>query len=198
MNETENKKLENIPVENRPSVPVGLETADNKDIVDFLFSNGNKLLTATGGEQELPKDTQGLIAYFSGGEIIISRTHRYDGRVLAFLDLLKKRARPMRIPFYSDLGLVSSIYKAYENRLGGITRSRQDYDNQMQKDFQELFRYIEALEPGEILPRDMQRLNSIVTQYYQLQPAGYREKAGSFRKTLISHERRSQNSLTSV
>ena len=70
--------------------------------------------------------------------------------------------------------------------------------NQMQKDFQELFRYIEALEPGEILPRDMQRLNSIVTQYYQLQPAGYREKAGSFRKTLISHERRSQNSLTSV
>ena len=31
-------KLENIPVENRPSVPVGLETADNKDIVDFLFS----------------------------------------------------------------------------------------------------------------------------------------------------------------
>lgn len=70
--------------------------------------------------------------------------------------------------------------------------------NQRQKDFRELFRYIEVLEPEEILPKDMQRLNSIVTQYYQLQPAGYRERAGSFRKTLISHERRSQNSLTSV
>ena len=112
MNESENKNLKDIQDGNRLSVPVGLETADNKDIVDFLFSNGNKLLTATGGEQELPKDTQGLIAYFSGGEIIISRTHRYDGRVLAFLDLLKKRARPMRVPFYSDLGQVSSIYKA--------------------------------------------------------------------------------------
>ena len=135
MNEAENNILNNVPVASKPSVPVGLETADNKDIVDYLFSNGNRLLTATGAEQELPKDTQSLIAYFSGGEIIISLTHRYDGRVLAFLDLLKKRARPMRVPFYSDLGLVSSIYKAYENRLGGISRSRQDYDNQMQKDF---------------------------------------------------------------
>ena len=112
MNEAENNILNNIPVAQKPSVPAGLETADNKDIVDFLFSNGNRLLTATGGAEELPKDTQGLVAYFSGGEIIISRTHRYDGRVLAFLDLLKARARPMRIPFYSDLGLVASIYKA--------------------------------------------------------------------------------------
>ena len=150
MNESENKNLKDIQDGNRLSVPVGLETADNKDIVDFLFSNGNKLLTATGGEQELPKDTQGLIAYFSGGEIIISRTHRYDGRVLAFLDLLKKRARPMRVPFYSDLGLVSSIYKAYENRLGGITRSRQDYDNQMQKDFVDIIAKAAAQKVSDI------------------------------------------------
>ena len=73
---------------NKPSVPAGLENAESKDIIDFLFANGNRLLTATGAELELPRDTQGLIAYFSGGEIIISRTHRYDGRVLAFLDLL--------------------------------------------------------------------------------------------------------------
>ena len=130
MKELDNKTLNNIPQDMKLSVPSGLETADNKDIVDYLFSNGNRLLTATGAEQELPKDTQSLIAYFSGGEIIISRTHRYDGRVLAFLDLLKKRARPMRVPFYSDLGLVSSIYKTYEGRLGGISKSRQDYDNQ--------------------------------------------------------------------
>ncbi len=135
MNEAENDVLNNLPREMKPSIPAGLENAENKDIIDYLFSNGNRLLTATGAEQELPKETQNLIAYFSGGEIIISRTHRYDGRVLAFLDLLKKRARPMRIPFYSDLGLVSGIYKAYEGRLGGISKSRQDYDNQMQKDF---------------------------------------------------------------
>ena len=150
MNEAENNALNNIPDIERPSVPAGLENADNKDIVDFLFSNGNRLLTATGAEQELPKETQGLIAYFSGGEIIISRTHRYDGRVLAFLDLLKKRARPMRVPFYSDLGLVSSIYKAYENRLGGVTRSRQDYDNQMQKDFVDIIAKAAAQKVSDI------------------------------------------------
>lgn len=135
MNNAENDILNNVPVAQKPSVPVGLENAEIKDIVDYLFSNGNRLLTATGAEMELARDTQSLIAYFSGGEIIISRTHRYDGRVLSFLDLLKKRGRAMRTPFYSDLGLVSAIYKSYEMRLGGSLRGARDYDNQMQKDF---------------------------------------------------------------
>ena len=117
------------------SVPIGLENSDPKDIIDYLFENGNRLLTATGAEFELPRDTQGIVAYFSGGEIIVSRTHQYDGRVLAFIDLLKKRGRVVREPFYSDLGLISGIYKMYEATLGGVHRSRQDYDNQMQKDF---------------------------------------------------------------
>ena len=135
MNNTENDVLNNIPVESKPSVPAGLENSETKDIVDYLFSNGNRLMTATGAQLELPRDTQGLIAYFSGGEIIISRTHRYDGRVLAFLDLLKARGRAMRVPFYSDLGLVSASYKSYDARLGGTARVSRDYDNQMQKDF---------------------------------------------------------------
>lgn len=135
MNNTENNVLNNILVESKPSVPAGLENSETKDIVDYLFSNGNRLMTATGAPLELPRDTQGLIAYFSGGEIIISRTHRYDGRVLAFLDLLKARGRAMRVPFYSDLGLVSAIYKSYDARLGGTARVSRDYDNQMQKDF---------------------------------------------------------------
>ena len=75
---------------NKPSVPAGLENAESKDIIDFLFANGNRLLTATGAELELPRDTQGLVAYFSGGEIIISRTHRFDGRVLAFIEFAEK------------------------------------------------------------------------------------------------------------
>ena len=121
--------------EEKPSVPVGLENAESKDIIDFLFANNNRLLTATGAVFELPHDTQSLIAYFSGGELIISRTHQYDGRVLAFVDLLKKRNRVVCEPFYSELSLVSGIYKTYEANLGSGIRSRQDYDNQMQKDF---------------------------------------------------------------
>ncbi len=121
--------------DNKPSIPVGMEHAEIKEILDYLYSNGNRLLTATGAQMQLSRDVQSLIAYFTGGEIIISRTHKYDGRVLAFLDLLRERNMPMRVPFYSDLGLVSAIYKTYEERLGGNNRSRADYDNQMQKDF---------------------------------------------------------------
>ena len=125
---------EDISFDKRPTVPAGMERADTDDIVEYLFSENNKLLTANGAEFELPKETQGLLAYFSGGGLVVSRTHRYDGRVLAFLDLLYKKNRPMLSPFYSDLGLLSAIYKYYENKLGG-SHSRVDYNNQMQKDF---------------------------------------------------------------
>ena len=131
----ENQIFDNIEFSNKPSVPTGLEAGGSKDIIDYLFSNGNRLLTATGALLELSRDTQNLIAYFSGGEIIISRTHQFDGRVLAFLDLLKRRGRTVCQPYYSDLALISNIYKTYENYLGGVSRGRSDFDNQMQKDF---------------------------------------------------------------
>ena len=117
------------------SVPVGMENANSKEILDYLFANNNKLLTSYADELALPKDTQNLVAYFSGGEIVISRTHKYDGRVLAFIDLLQQKNRVIKEPFYSDLGLISSIYKTNDERLGSGVRSRVDYDNQMQKDF---------------------------------------------------------------
>ena len=120
---------------NRPSLPAGLEAAGSKDILDYLFSNSNRLLTATTGEYALPKDTQALLAYFSGGEIVISRTHKYDGRVLAFLDLLRKNDMTVKQPYYSDLALLSNIYKTNDTKFGTVESVHIDYDNQMQKDF---------------------------------------------------------------
>ena len=125
----------NDKVNTNLSVPTGLENANSKEVLDYLFANNNRLLTASANELSLPKDTQNLIAYFSGGELIISRTHKYDGRVLAFLDLLHKDNRVVKEPFYSDLGLISSIYKTNDERAGSGLHSRLDYDNQMQKDF---------------------------------------------------------------
>ena len=135
---------------NQLSVPTGLENANSKEILDYLFANDNRLLTAYTGEFALPKDTQALIAYFSGGEIIISRTHRYDGRVLAFLDLLHQKNRVIKEPFYSDLGLISNIYKTNDERLGGTTHSRIDYDNQMQKDFVDIIARAAAQKVSDI------------------------------------------------
>ncbi|MBR5153689.1 MAG: Flp pilus assembly complex ATPase component TadA [Alphaproteobacteria bacterium] len=146
----ENNILDTDLMNQQPSVPVGLENAESKDILDYLFSNGNRLLTVTGAMFELPRDTQGIIAYFSGGEVIISRTHRFDGRVLAFLELLKKRGKKIKEPFYSDLGLVANIYKSYELRLGSAGRTKVDFDNQMQKDFVDIIAKAAAQKVSDI------------------------------------------------
>lgn len=139
-----------VEMSNRPSVPAGLENAGSKDILEYLFSNDNKLLTATSGEYALSKDTQGLVAYFSGGEIIISRTHRYDGRVLAFLDLLRRNNIVIKQPFYSDLALLSNIYKTNDQRIGAADASRFDYENQMQKDFVDIIARAAAQKVSDI------------------------------------------------
>jgi type II secretory ATPase GspE/PulE/Tfp pilus assembly ATPase PilB-like protein len=133
------------------SVPAGLENANSKEIIDYLFTKDNHLLTAYAGEFALPKDTQNLIAYFSGGEIVISRTHKYDGRVLAFIDLLHQKNRIIKQPLYSDLGLISNIYKTHDERLdSGNVRSRIDYDNQMQKDFVDIIARAAAQKVSDI------------------------------------------------
>lgn len=135
----------------KPSVLVSLQNAENKDIIDFLFSNGNHLLTAAGGAMELSRDMQSFVAYFSGGEIIVSRTHRYDGRVLSFIDLLKRKSHIVREPFYSDLGLISGIYKAYEERANGGSRGGvREFDNQMQKDFVDIIARAAAQKVSDI------------------------------------------------
>lgn len=132
------------------SVPAGLENANSKDILDYLFAKNNRLLTAYTEELALPKDTQNLVAYFSGGEIVISRTHKYDGRILAFIDLLKQKNRVVKEPFYSDLSLISNIYKTNNERLGSGIHSRMDYDNQMQKDFVDIIARAAAQKVSDI------------------------------------------------
>ncbi|MCL2538267.1 MAG: Flp pilus assembly complex ATPase component TadA [Alphaproteobacteria bacterium] len=149
--EPDKEVLQNIPDDVLRSVPVDMDNASAKDVMDYLFSNGNRLLTASAAELEVAKETQNLLAYFSGGEIVISRTHRYDGRVLAFLELLAKEHRKILAPFYSDLGLLSNIYKAHDAKFsGGATRSRLDYDNQMQKDFVDIVARAAAMKVSDI------------------------------------------------
>ncbi|MDR0967320.1 MAG: Flp pilus assembly complex ATPase component TadA [Rickettsiales bacterium] len=133
------------------SVPDDVASHVQKDIIEYLFSDNNVLLTADGGGLDATKDTQNLLAYFSGGEIIISRTHRYDGRVISFLELLKRERRVAKEPYYSDLGLISGIYKynTAKNE-GGSTRAPLDYDNQMQKDLVDIVARAASMKVSDI------------------------------------------------
>ena len=134
--------------DNFRSIPMGLENSEQKSIVDFLFANNNKLLTAIGGSLELPRDTQNLIAFFSDGSLVISRTHRYDGRVLAFIELLSRQGIQSKEPFYSDLALVDAIYSRNAQRHGKT--GTMDYDNQMQKDFVDIISRAAAMKVSDV------------------------------------------------
>lgn len=133
------------------SVPENISVLTQKEIVEHLFSDGNVLLTATGGELGTPRDTQNFLAYFSGGELIISRTHRYDGRVISFLELLKKEKRAIKEPYYSDLGLISVIYRYNETKnSGSAAHAPLYYDNQMQKDFVDIIARAASMKVSDI------------------------------------------------
>ncbi|MDR2770028.1 MAG: Flp pilus assembly complex ATPase component TadA, partial [Rickettsiales bacterium] len=113
-----------------------------------LFANENRLLTAIGGAMELPRETQNLLAFFSDGSMIVSRTHRYDGRVLAFKELLLREGMKFKTPFYSDLALVAAIYNRHAERQG--RKGIMDYDNQMQKDFVDIISRAASLKVSDV------------------------------------------------
>ncbi|MCL2629165.1 MAG: Flp pilus assembly complex ATPase component TadA [Alphaproteobacteria bacterium] len=145
------QNIGNFSKDSQNSVPGNVGNMDSKKIVDFLFAENNQLLTGFKGRLELPKDTQNLVAYFLGGELVISRTHKFDGRVLAFVSLIQRENLPLKEPFYSDLGLLSAIYKYGDEKLGTeVAKSRLDYDNQMQKDFVDIVARASAIKVSDI------------------------------------------------
>ncbi|MBP5794870.1 MAG: hypothetical protein J6W41_02540, partial [Alphaproteobacteria bacterium] len=58
----DNKNFDEANFSQTPSVPVAMENAEIKEIVDYLYSNGNRLLTATGARLQLSRDVQSLVA----------------------------------------------------------------------------------------------------------------------------------------
>jgi len=135
-------------IDHLDSVPSGLENADAKAVADYLFANGNRLMTALGGRLELPRETQNLLAFFSDGSIVISRTHRYDGRVLSFFELLRREGIGHRKPFYSDLALVAALYGRNSEQRGRA--AVQDYDNRMQKDFVDIISRAASMKVSDV------------------------------------------------
>ncbi|MDR0804056.1 MAG: Flp pilus assembly complex ATPase component TadA [Rickettsiales bacterium] len=132
------------------SVPRSLASAAPKDILEYLFGSGNKLLTAANGRFEISDDVRNMLAYFSGGELVISRTHAYDGRVLAFVELLRRENVRVKRPLYADLGFLSGIYKFHKTGAAGETTAGRDFDNQTQKDLVDIIARAAAQKVSDI------------------------------------------------
>lgn len=100
-----------------------------------FFANGNKLMTLQGSSLVINDDTRRLLALFSNGDFLVAETHKFDGRVLSFEVLARKKKLNIAKPTYVSQNELNAIY-SYGERNQVDTEKDTDLDQlQMQKDF---------------------------------------------------------------
>ncbi len=115
------------------SIPEDIKLLGNDDIIQYLFDN-NKLLTTDNAELAQSDDLKNILAYFQDGSIVISQTHRFDGRVLSFQALVDRKRLKVKEPYYGDLGLIANIYKHDDSSKEIFNKKGDKFDNKMQRD----------------------------------------------------------------
>ena len=113
------------------------ETVEEKpvNILDQLFGRGNRLLTLPGSSLVINDDTRRLLALFSDGTFLVSESHKFDGRVLSFEVLARKKKLSIGKPRYVSQNELNAIY-AFGERNQPISENDEDLNQlQMQKDF---------------------------------------------------------------
>ncbi len=112
------------------------EGMSSKEAAAKLFSNGNKLESAPDGKFPVGSDTQSLLALFSDGTFLVSNTHKFDGRVLSFQSLVRKKGGLIHRPVYVSMSLLNMLYStAVKNYQSTVSKEDAISNNQMQKDF---------------------------------------------------------------
>ena len=99
-----------------------------------FFENGNVLESGPKGKFPVGTDTQSLLALGRDGTFLVSGTHKFDGRVLSFQSLVRKKGGKINRPIYVSMSLLSAIYSSNEKN-SDKSSSSENSSNQMQKDF---------------------------------------------------------------
>ena len=117
------------------------ETAKTEEItgalgqLELYFKNGRKLLTIPGGSLSINDDTRRLLALFSDGSFLVSENHKFDGRVLSFEVLARKKKLMIAKPVYVSQNELNAIYNYAERNAVDIEGDEDLASLQMQKDF---------------------------------------------------------------
>ncbi|MDR2901667.1 MAG: Flp pilus assembly complex ATPase component TadA [Lactobacillales bacterium] len=101
-------------------IPAAEESADepkpvvanykSSDFLKTLFSNGNECITSPNGSFPVKEDLRSLLALFSNGRFFVSENSKFDGKVLGFEYLAKKRRLQIGAPEYVPLSILKAIY----------------------------------------------------------------------------------------
>ena len=118
-----------------------LKVSENKtekkgNIVTELFDKGLTLLTLPGSSQlVIDSDTRRLLALFSDGTYLVTKSHEFDGRVLSFEALVKRKKMLIKKARLVSANEMAAIYSYGERNQ--ITETDDDDEDQlqMQKDF---------------------------------------------------------------
>ena len=94
------------------------ETTRSDNILQTLFANGNRVLTSEDGDLNVNSETRRMLVLFSDGTYLIDEAHRFDGQVLNFTAIAKRRKLVMHTPKYVSSQEISAIY-AYAMRGAG-------------------------------------------------------------------------------
>ena len=104
--------------------------------LENYFASGVQLLTLPGSEIMINDDTRRLLALFSNGRFLVSETHKFDGRVLSFEVLARKKKLLINKPTYVSQNELNAIYAYGERAFSTADDSELDADQmEMQKDF---------------------------------------------------------------
>ena len=123
--------------------PMAAPEYDNKDygsqqFLKDLFSNGNECVTGATGSFPVNDETRSMLALFSNGRLFVTEDRIYDGRVLGFEYLAKKRRLQIGEPEYVSAQILQDIYN-YALQLHNATVITSDDETQrqtrMQRDF---------------------------------------------------------------
>ena len=104
--------------------------------IEALFQHGNRLLTlSSNANLVINDDTRRLLALFSDGRFLVSETHKFDGRVLSFEVLARKKKLTIGKPEYVSQNELNAIYAIVERSQVNIEGDADLDQLQMQKDF---------------------------------------------------------------
>jgi hypothetical protein len=79
--------------------------------LDDLFANGNECITSPNGSFPVKDDTRTLLALFSNGRFFVAESARFDGKVLGFEYLARRRRMQIGKPEYVPTIVINDIYE---------------------------------------------------------------------------------------
>ena len=102
-----------------------------------LFTEGITCVTAPNGAFPIREEQRSLFALFSNGRFLVSDAHKFDGRVLSFEVMARKRRLQVGKPEYVNQEIIDAIYEHAITSVSLVTKENDDDEDnlQMQKDF---------------------------------------------------------------